>query len=191
VTPKPNVTFHSGRAIAQAVSRWLPTAAARVRDQFKSCGICGGQSDTGAGLCRVLRFPLSILIPPTTPHSSSIIWGWYNRPNIGRRTKCTQSHPHLKKLKNKNKNKKTFMLFVAWLTRRPWRLRRYAPPESSIDFHRNNPSKKQQKKLAASFMLVPRFVYSSTLKMEPVCSSHTLVDFHRTTRLYIPEDRTP
>jgi hypothetical protein len=28
-----------GRAIAQAVSRWLPTAAARVRTPVSSCGI--------------------------------------------------------------------------------------------------------------------------------------------------------
>jgi hypothetical protein len=32
-----------GRAIAQAVSRWLPTAAALVRARVRSCGICGGQ----------------------------------------------------------------------------------------------------------------------------------------------------
>jgi hypothetical protein len=82
-----------GRAIAQAVSRRLPTAAVRVRAQVKSCGICGGQSDTGAGFLRVLRFPILILIPPTAPHSSSIIQGWYNRANSGRRTKWTQSHP--------------------------------------------------------------------------------------------------
>jgi hypothetical protein len=30
-----------GRTIAQAVSRRLPTAAARVRSQFRSCWICG------------------------------------------------------------------------------------------------------------------------------------------------------
>jgi hypothetical protein len=29
--------------------------------------------------------------------------------------------------------------------------------------------------------------YSSTLKMEATCSSETMVDFHRTTRRYIPE----
>jgi hypothetical protein len=38
-----------GRAVAQAVSRWLPTAAARVRVRA-ACGVCGGQSGTGAGL---------------------------------------------------------------------------------------------------------------------------------------------
>jgi hypothetical protein len=35
-----------------------------------SCGICGGQSGTGADVLRVLRFPLPILIPPSAPHSS-------------------------------------------------------------------------------------------------------------------------
>jgi hypothetical protein len=65
----------SGRAVAQAVSRRLPTAAARVRAQVRSCGICGGHSGSGAGFLRVLRFPLPILIPPTAPHSSSIIRG--------------------------------------------------------------------------------------------------------------------
>jgi hypothetical protein len=54
-----------GRTIAQVVSRWLPTAAARVRSQVRSCGIHGGQGGTGAGFLRVLRFPLTILIPPT------------------------------------------------------------------------------------------------------------------------------
>jgi hypothetical protein len=38
-----------GRAIAQAVSRWLPTSAARVRARVWSCGISGGQSGAGAG----------------------------------------------------------------------------------------------------------------------------------------------
>jgi hypothetical protein len=63
--------------MAKAVSGPLPNAAARARAQARSCGICGGQSDTGAGFLRVLRFPLSIHIPPTAPQSSStIIWGW-------------------------------------------------------------------------------------------------------------------
>jgi hypothetical protein len=49
-----------GHAVAQAVSRWLPTAAARV---------CGGQSGTGAGFLRVFRFLLAIIIPPISPSS--------------------------------------------------------------------------------------------------------------------------
>jgi hypothetical protein len=89
------VSCEDGRAIAQAVSRRLPTTAARVRAQVTSCGIYGGQSGTGAGFLPVLRFSLPILIPPTAPHSlsSSIIRGLYNRPISGRRTKWTQSHP--------------------------------------------------------------------------------------------------
>jgi hypothetical protein len=72
-----------GRSIAQAVSRWLPTAAARVRARVWSCGICGGQSDAGAGFLRVLQIPLPMFIPPIAPQSpSSIIWGLYNRPEV-------------------------------------------------------------------------------------------------------------
>jgi hypothetical protein len=56
-----------GRAVAQAISRWLPTAAARVRVRA-ACGVCGGQSGTGAGFLRVLRFPLPI-IPSISPSS--------------------------------------------------------------------------------------------------------------------------
>jgi hypothetical protein len=33
--------------------------------------ICGGQIGAGAVFLRLLRFPLSILIPPTALHSSS------------------------------------------------------------------------------------------------------------------------
>jgi hypothetical protein len=85
--------YGRGRAIAQAVSRRLPTAAVQVPAQVRSCGICGGQSCTGRGFLRVLQFPLPILVPPTAPRlSSSVIRGWYNRPNSGRRTKWTQSH---------------------------------------------------------------------------------------------------
>jgi hypothetical protein len=73
-------TVRIARAIAEAVSRRLPNAAARVRAQVSSCGICGGQSGTWVGSLRVLQFPLPILIPPTATH-------WYNRPISGRRTK--------------------------------------------------------------------------------------------------------
>jgi hypothetical protein len=64
-----------GRDRAQAVSRRLPTAAARFRVRVWSCGICGGQSGAGA-----LRSPMPIFIPPISSQSpSSVIWGWYNR----------------------------------------------------------------------------------------------------------------
>jgi hypothetical protein len=72
-----------GRAIDQEVSRQLPAAAARVRAQVRSCEVCGAQSVTRAGFLRVRRFPLPILIPPTTLHSSSIIRDWYSRPISG------------------------------------------------------------------------------------------------------------
>jgi hypothetical protein len=72
-----------GRVIAQAVSRWLPTAVAWVRARIWSCGICGGQNDAGAVFLRVLRSPLLVFIPPIAPQSpSSIIRGWYNRPIV-------------------------------------------------------------------------------------------------------------
>jgi hypothetical protein len=61
--------YEIGGAIAQAVSRWLPTAAARVRSRVWSSGICGGQSGVGAGFLRVLRFPLLIFIPLNSPSS--------------------------------------------------------------------------------------------------------------------------
>jgi hypothetical protein len=61
--------FLLGRVIAQAVSRWLPTAVARVRSRVWSSGICGGRSGAGAGFLRVLRFPPPIFIPPNSPSS--------------------------------------------------------------------------------------------------------------------------
>jgi hypothetical protein len=90
-----------GRAIAQTVSRRLSTAATRVRDRVWSYGIYGGESGTGTGFLRVLRFRLSIFIPPIAPQSpSSIVWGWYNRPVIGCSTIWTQSRRTKKNKKN-------------------------------------------------------------------------------------------
>jgi hypothetical protein len=51
-----------GHDIVQAVSRRLPTAAARVRSQVMSCGMYGGESGTWAGFRRVLRLSLPVLI---------------------------------------------------------------------------------------------------------------------------------
>jgi hypothetical protein len=39
-------------------------------------------------------------------------------------------------------------------------------------------------------MLVSCLAYSSAQKIEEICSSETSVDFHRTTRPYVPEDVT-
>jgi hypothetical protein len=78
-------------AITQAVSCRLPTVAVRVRSQLRSCRVCGERSGTGAGFLGVLGFPL----PSTAPHSSSIIRGWYSRPNSGRRKKWTYTYKDL------------------------------------------------------------------------------------------------
>jgi hypothetical protein len=51
------VSLLSDRAVAQAVSRRLPTAAARLRAQVRSCGICGGQSGTGQVFTEYFGFP--------------------------------------------------------------------------------------------------------------------------------------
>jgi hypothetical protein len=75
----------------------------------KSCGICDGQNGSGADFLRVHRFPLPILIPPTSPHLS-IIRGWYNRPNSDRRTKWAQSHPTPRNNKKKSWLKHSFDL---------------------------------------------------------------------------------
>jgi hypothetical protein len=55
--------------VVVAVSRRLPTAAARVRSQVRSCGICGGQNGTDVDFLQVLLFLLSVPITPTDPHS--------------------------------------------------------------------------------------------------------------------------
>jgi hypothetical protein len=73
------------------------------RFEPRSCGICGEQSGTGASFLRVHRSPLPILIPPTAPHSSSIIRGCYNRPNSGPSTNWAQYDP----TPRNNNNKKT------------------------------------------------------------------------------------
>jgi hypothetical protein len=56
------VTF--GRAIAQPVSRRLPTSEARFRSWVSSCGICGGQRGTGTG------FSTSTSVFPCQFHST-------------------------------------------------------------------------------------------------------------------------
>jgi hypothetical protein len=78
-----------GRAIGQAVSRRLP----RFDPRSGHVGFVEDKVTLGAGLLRILRFPLPIPIPPTAPHSSSIIRGWYNRAVSARRTEWPQSHP--------------------------------------------------------------------------------------------------
>jgi hypothetical protein len=75
--------LYEGRAIAQAVSRWLPNVAVRGSRPGRHVGFCGGQSGAEAGFLRVLRFPL-----PNSFHQllQKIIFNiinqdMYNRPN--------------------------------------------------------------------------------------------------------------
>jgi hypothetical protein len=84
-TGLPNLGYLD-RAVAQAVSSWLPRAAAQVRVRA-TCGVCDGQSSVGAGFLRVLRFPLPI-IPPIS--IIIITWGWHSRPISDRSAEWTQ-----------------------------------------------------------------------------------------------------
>jgi hypothetical protein len=94
------VISYCGRVIARAVSRRILIVAPWVRAQLISCGICSGQSGTAVGFLRVPRFLLTILIPPTAPHSSSVIRGWYNWPVVAAVPSGLDSvSPHPMKLK--------------------------------------------------------------------------------------------
>jgi hypothetical protein len=85
-------------AAAQAVSRWLPTAAARVRVRA-ACGIYGGQSRNWS------RFSPSTSVSLANHHSTNfsiiITRDWHNGPISGRSAEWTQldSTPHYTNLK--------------------------------------------------------------------------------------------
>jgi hypothetical protein len=57
------VTHHKGRAIAQAVSRWLPTAVARVRSRVGSWDMWWTKWHWG-------RFSPSTSVSPANSHST-------------------------------------------------------------------------------------------------------------------------
>jgi hypothetical protein len=76
-------SFRIGHAIAQAVSCWLPTAAAQVQIQVWSCGICDGQKWHWG------RFSPRTSVSPANLHFicfSIIIFiitrGWHNRSGV-------------------------------------------------------------------------------------------------------------
>jgi hypothetical protein len=53
-----------------------------TRDRVCHVGFCGGQSGSGVGFLRVLRFPLPNFIPPIAPKIILIYHrGLYSRPN--------------------------------------------------------------------------------------------------------------
>jgi hypothetical protein len=85
--------FAYGRAVAQAVSRWFPTAAARVRVRAGMWGLWWTKRQWG-------RFSPSASVSPanhSTNFSITIITrGWHNRPTGGCSAEWTQldSTPH-------------------------------------------------------------------------------------------------
>jgi hypothetical protein len=62
-------TSNEGRAIAQAVSRWLLIAAAPVRARVCSSGICGGQNRTEAGFLQYFGVPCQSLFHQVPHHN--------------------------------------------------------------------------------------------------------------------------
>jgi hypothetical protein len=73
--------FSKGRAIAQAVFRWLFTSAGQVRARIWCSGICGGQSAAGAG------FPSITSVSSANIHSikftiPTVTWGSCNTPEM-------------------------------------------------------------------------------------------------------------
>jgi hypothetical protein len=72
-----------GRAIAQAVRRWLPTAAARS----SHVGFVVAKVALGHVFSEYFGFPCQSSFHQFFSQSPSpIIWGWYNRPVSGRST---------------------------------------------------------------------------------------------------------
>jgi hypothetical protein len=63
------VILKLNRAIAQAVSRWLPTAAARFRARTGHVGFMVYKVTLGQVFSRVFWFPLPIIILPEYPSS--------------------------------------------------------------------------------------------------------------------------
>jgi hypothetical protein len=80
------------RKHAHAVNRRLSTVADQVRALVRSCGICGGQTGSGAGFLWVLQFPLPLII--------IIIRGWYKRTKGDQCGKWIQSPPTTRKKKS-------------------------------------------------------------------------------------------
>jgi hypothetical protein len=81
--------FSQGRAIAQAVSRRLSLLRPGFEPRSGRVGLLVDEVALGQVFFEYFGFLMPILIPPTAPHSSSIVRGWYNRPVSDRRTKWT------------------------------------------------------------------------------------------------------
>jgi hypothetical protein len=76
--------------ITQMVSHLFPTVWRPGFDpRSDHVGLVVDKVDLGQVLSEYFG---SAANPHSTDYSTLIIWGWYNRPNSGRRTKWTQSH---------------------------------------------------------------------------------------------------
>jgi hypothetical protein len=91
---KYSATLYNGRAIAQAVSHWLPTAEARVHIRAEHVGFVVDK----VALRQIFS---EYLVSPANHHSTNfsiiiITWGWHNRPIGGCSAEWTQldSTPH-------------------------------------------------------------------------------------------------
>jgi hypothetical protein len=61
------IHIYISSAMVKSIYEYIPSYLFNAR--VWSSGICGGQSGTGAGFVRVLRFPLPIFIPSNSPSS--------------------------------------------------------------------------------------------------------------------------
>jgi hypothetical protein len=101
----------TGRAIAEAVSRWLPTAVARVQSRVWSSGICGGKVASGQVFSEYFGFPC---------HSFHQILHPHNHPGagtIGQWVADVPSGPSLDspptmQIKKKGRKQRTLLEFV-------------------------------------------------------------------------------
>jgi hypothetical protein len=78
--------------MAQVVSCRILTTETWVRDRASPCGICGGQSDTGAGFSPSSLFSPDNIIPPWLSLPILLSPGDENRL-VGGSGSETQSHP--------------------------------------------------------------------------------------------------
>jgi hypothetical protein len=93
-------TVCHGRAMTQAFSLWVLTTKARVCAPVSPCEICGGQSGTGIGFLRVLRFSPVIIIPLCLFMLIYHLGDMNNRPVGGR---SSETLPYSMDLNNNNK----------------------------------------------------------------------------------------